>query len=620
MRPDDGGDLARRIGLEALIANGPGARRIVVGMIDGPVDMSHPDLRDAEIRSIGPAADAACTVAESPACQHGTMVAGVLVASRSSRAPGLCPGCTLLVRPIFCEALDLESCPLVTPDHLSTALGEVMAAGARIVNMSVGLADSGARSSSSLRLAYDNARRKGVLLVAASGNHGTSNVNPLFDHPWVISVAAADPDGRVSSQSNQAGGVLAPGVDVMSTAPGGGYRSMTGTSMAAPFVTGALALLWSQWPEAAPEQLRRAILPVGAGRSGRSPPLLNAEAARQALERQLDRSTLQPSGEAADTMTETETAAEPIEAPPPRSIPDSQPTASAGVLAAVEPVSAEIEPQCGCGGHQTDCSCGGLQPADGSPSYIYAVGEIKPLFPSLGLQKEFEYAATQLGVAANDFYGVLSQDQYLYLAEMICWVMSIADQDVYFVKPRSQTELGDLISTLKPNTGSSQDPMSLVVGVRGPLAPAEYCSGLQLPIVLCNQLYYFDFDALFNTLKSQNIEATAIKAVMEVMNLKPNDGSTDADRALNYVAFRFPEIYQKADQLSNPNTSPGGVFKIIDISTTPSDIQSTRAVVDVIFKYQQVETQEQLFYYAGVDITGQFPFLSSPLRQYVPVS
>lgn len=611
------GSLAARLQLEPLLASTLGAAEVVVAMIDGPVDASHPALRAAEIRGVGSAPEAACRIAASPACLHGTMVAGILAADRSSAAPGLCPGCTLLVRPIFCEALDLEHCPIVTPGDLALALREVIDAGARIVNLSVGLAGGATRAAGGLRRAYDEARRRGVLLVAASGNQGSGCVSALFDHPWVVPVAAADADGRLAADSNRCDGLLAPGVDVTSTAPGGGFRSMSGTSLAAPFVTGTLALLWSLWPDADAEQLRRAVLPGDTAAGGVRPLPLDGDATRRRLATELLGPTLSPSEQRAEKMTDSPIEVEPFEETPPPASQEPPPPAVAVRPAA--PPSPAVQPQCGCGAAAGACSCG-VQPADRAPAYIYALGEIKVLFPSLGLQKEFEFAATRLGVAATDYYGVLSQPQYLYIAELVCWVLSISDQDVYFVQPRSQTELQDLIGALKPTTDSPGQPTSLVVGLRGPTAPPDYCSGLQLPIVLCNQLYYFDFEAVFATLKSQDVEAESIKAVMEAMDLKPNDGSTDADRALNYVAFRFPEIYQKADELSDPDSTPGGPYKIVDITTSPSTVESTRTVVDVVFKYQQVSTQEQLFYYTGVDVTGQFPFLNTPLRQYVPVS
>ncbi len=80
-----------------------GRPEIIVGLIDGPVVMNHPDLAIENIREIY-GKSGACAQASSAACMHGTFVAGILCGKRGSLAPAICPGCTLLVRPIFGEA------------------------------------------------------------------------------------------------------------------------------------------------------------------------------------------------------------------------------------------------------------------------------------------------------------------------------------------------------------------------------------------------------------------------------------------------------------------------------------------------------------------------------------
>jgi hypothetical protein len=71
---------------------------IVIGLIDGPVLTEHPDLVSEKIRTLPGKAEGRCTRADSVACEHGTFVAGILCAKRESRAPAICPGCTLLTR------------------------------------------------------------------------------------------------------------------------------------------------------------------------------------------------------------------------------------------------------------------------------------------------------------------------------------------------------------------------------------------------------------------------------------------------------------------------------------------------------------------------------------------
>jgi len=89
-----------------------GSRDVRVAVIDGPVDTGHADFAGGQWLA---AADGggACRRAESLACGHGTFVAGVLAADRRGSAPGICPGCAFLLRPIFCEDADFNRCPVV---------------------------------------------------------------------------------------------------------------------------------------------------------------------------------------------------------------------------------------------------------------------------------------------------------------------------------------------------------------------------------------------------------------------------------------------------------------------------------------------------------------------------
>ena len=130
------------VNLPALMAETEGRSDVVIGLIDGPVEMSHPDLQGAKIETIASLSQAAtCEVNSSEACHHGTCIAGILCAKRGSEAPAICPGCTVLLRPIFCEVTTTNqpSCPEVTPTEVAIALRETVNAGAKIINLSMGL-------------------------------------------------------------------------------------------------------------------------------------------------------------------------------------------------------------------------------------------------------------------------------------------------------------------------------------------------------------------------------------------------------------------------------------------------------------------------------------------------
>lgn len=273
--------------LPSLMALSAGRPEIAVGLIDGPVAASHADLSD-NIREV-PGAVSACAQASSDACRHGTFVAGILCAKRGSAAPAVCPDCTLLIRPVFGESVaeNLDS-PSSEPEELATAILACIQAGARVINLSLALMHSSPQSKLALLQALDHAARQGVLIVAAAGNQGSVGGTVITAHPWVIPVGACDLSGKPLNESNLGHsigrrGLLAPGKEVTSLGSEGRPLTLRGTSAAAPFVTGAIALIWSLIPAASCAELRVAFLQAHVRARTVTPPLLNVWAAYEAV-------------------------------------------------------------------------------------------------------------------------------------------------------------------------------------------------------------------------------------------------------------------------------------------------------------------------------------------------
>ncbi|MGR6036391.1 MAG: hypothetical protein ACU4EQ_01345 [Candidatus Nitrosoglobus sp.] len=109
--------------LTALMALSQGKPQTIIGLIDGPVIKDHPHLAGEQIWEVLGKLSSTCTQAASTACQHGTFVAGILLAKRNSPAPAICPNCTLLVRSIFAEAITAPGeIPSATPEELAQAI------------------------------------------------------------------------------------------------------------------------------------------------------------------------------------------------------------------------------------------------------------------------------------------------------------------------------------------------------------------------------------------------------------------------------------------------------------------------------------------------------------------
>jgi len=261
-----------------------GRAEITIGLIDGPIASGHPDLEGARIKIL-PGHPPTCSPS-SPSCEHGTFVAGILAAKRESQTPGICPGCTLLLRPIFPDsAADKTPLPSATSQELATAIVESIDAGARILNLSAALSGPSTAHEGGLDDALDQCRHRGVLVVAAAGNQARVGSTAITRHPWVIPVTGYDRLRRPSRLSNLGSsigrrGLGAPGEAVTGLAAPSGTVVSGGTSVAAPFVTGAIALVWSEFPQANASDVWLAVSrSVASARRSIVPPLLDAWAA-----------------------------------------------------------------------------------------------------------------------------------------------------------------------------------------------------------------------------------------------------------------------------------------------------------------------------------------------------
>jgi subtilisin family serine protease len=276
--------------LTPLMERTRGRSEVAIGLIDGPVAVNHPELAAGHLREIPGRLQGACVQAGSSACMHGTFVAGILSAKRISVAPAICPNCPLLVRPIFTEtALGRGQMPSATPEELAAAILECIDAGARVINLSVALAQPSTKGQRELEEALNYAASRSVIPVAAAGNQGTLGSSAITRHPWVIPVAACDLRGRPMSHSNLGRsigrrGLMAPGEEITSLGAEGKPLTFGGTSAATPFVTGTIALLWSKFPAASATEVRFAVTQAWtARRTTIVPPLLDAYTAYRVM-------------------------------------------------------------------------------------------------------------------------------------------------------------------------------------------------------------------------------------------------------------------------------------------------------------------------------------------------
>jgi len=219
---------------------------------------------------------------------HGTHVAGTM-AARGNNGLGVV-GVNWQAQIMPLKFLNASGSGLTT--DAVEAIQYATANGARVINASWG----GGGYSQALKDAIAAADAAGVLVVAAAGNNHTNNdIVPFYpasyDNGNIIAVSATDASDHLASFSNYGATSVdlgAPGVSILSTIMGNAYATMSGTSMAAPHVTGVAGLLMAEFPGLSHREVRQYVLasadPVAAlaglvATSGR----LNAQAAIAAV-------------------------------------------------------------------------------------------------------------------------------------------------------------------------------------------------------------------------------------------------------------------------------------------------------------------------------------------------
>lgn len=203
---------------------------------------------------------------------HGTHTAGIIGAAGNNGVgvSGVAQKVSMIVVRIFDDAGDAAAAPL-----MAEAVRYTADSGARVANAS--WQGGGSRNRDVLHGAIAYGGRKGQLFVTASGNDGRDidsrffNVFPAeYNLPCILAVGATTATGAVAPFSNFGAAtvdLLAPGAAVLSTLPGDRYGVLSGTSMAAPFASGAAALMLSQNPSLTLAQLKhRLVAGVNASR------------------------------------------------------------------------------------------------------------------------------------------------------------------------------------------------------------------------------------------------------------------------------------------------------------------------------------------------------------------
>ncbi|MDD4005242.1 MAG: S8 family peptidase [Elusimicrobiaceae bacterium] len=204
---------------------------VTVAVIDTGIDLDHPDLADNIAGSFN-AIDSSISADDDQG--HGTHVAGTIAGSlKSASATGVAPNARLYAVKVL--GADGSGSYSTVANGIQWAVANRM----QVINMSLGSSQNSEAIEKLVAAAY----AAGVTVVCAAGNDGGSVGYPAANK-GAIAIAASDNKDKIAYFSNRGDLIqfITPGVNIYSTYRGGGYKTMSGTSMASPHAAGLAAL------------------------------------------------------------------------------------------------------------------------------------------------------------------------------------------------------------------------------------------------------------------------------------------------------------------------------------------------------------------------------------------
>ena len=600
---------------------------LAVAVIDGPYDSTA--LSGVLARAPVNLGIGTCAIRPDSACHHGTFIMGILGARADAAVPGQCPDAKLLHVPLFLD----EAAPSASIAALADAITKAVAAGARIINLSLAITGDEAQTHHGLGAALDRAEASGAIIVAAAGNFGRPAGAQILAHRATIPAVALDAMGHILPSSPLAPkiyrrGVAAPGHEVLGYGAGAKLIRMSGTSVAAAVATGILARVWASRPGATRADIFAAVAALR--RKGEAaPPSLDSARLLGALD------AIRSASKRA-----TQLAAQPAWAMQRRYIGgnwimensnhgnNAVPPGSDSLIARPHPVRPAGEAgECSCGAP----GCSGNKAA--APTYdggfVYVIGTVEAEYPNLAIEREMQVLAHTLDIKIKPDphqpmklsddrrwqHAVLSDDRKRsrYIARQLLWRLTIEDNPVFVLRPR-ESDLDELIDRLERPKFSKQragqgksgedvlfalpEDLDVVVGVRGP----QTADGIDL---FMDQIFAIESDQLAPRRDGGLFGYLA--------QLSDNLGLSDQERAYNFLAARYRLPYDRLEKDLQGYELAGAPTFLSALSGSAG----SKRIVDVVLTFRGAKTMAERKYFLRVDVTHEFPMLVKGLTPYL---
>ncbi len=233
-------------GINELWKKTKGSSEVRIAVLDGPVDLKHDALKDADITSLD------TPVKTKVSSAHGTFVSSLIFANHNSGIQGIAPDCSGIVKSIYHEDNNgnLNSC---SQSDIEQGILMALEQNVDIINISGGekLNDED-HIIASLAHTLKKCEDKGVLVIAATGNEGDDRIDVPASYPTVLAIGSIKNNGEPSNFSNwskiiNTSGLVAPGENIIGAIPStkNDQAIAGGTSFSTAIVSGVAALLAS---------------------------------------------------------------------------------------------------------------------------------------------------------------------------------------------------------------------------------------------------------------------------------------------------------------------------------------------------------------------------------------
>ena len=626
-----------------------GDPRVVIAILDGPVDRSHLALAGARLETIEGVVHAETRVG-GPATRHGTAVASLLFGQHTVDNPvrGIAPECRGLIVPIFGDAdgfdpiqADRPFQPVCSQLDLARAIQLAVESGADIINISAGQLLPRSSAYPVLVNAVDHAVRRGILVVAAAGNDGCECEHIPAALPGVLAVGAMDAQGRPAESSNWGGsyrsaGLLAPGTNLVVARAGGGTSVVDGTSFATAIVSGTAALLASlarkHGQRLEGPRIREILLDSAqkclhdtslcdrwlAGR-------LDILASRRSLTKDIGMN---------DDVPEQDSSFGEVSAPIHVSVmtPDNNTSIqvsgdhlipSAGCGCASCRAKAEANPKSeGCG-----CASCRAKAETAKPRLVFALGQIG--YDLISEARRDSIQQHMNGSAANPFDAaqILAYlEENPWEAASITWTLHLDQTPLYAIAPTGPfaARIYDLLREFLKDQVSGQVE---IVSIPGRFAgQIRLLNGQVVPVVIPEPrgMYSWTTEALVKAvvgepLSSPNADADNISAAVReflqrVYHELRNLGVTAEERAVNYAAtnaMQVEKIFQAAIKESM-------ALDTIEVERSPlgrPDSECWDVKIFFFYPERQVQTVRKVYRFT-VDVSDVVPVTVGPTRSW----